>query len=49
MFDPNSPEGIYRIDMESVYDRVILQNLLDIDQKVVESMNDEEIERGVCF
>ncbi len=50
MFDPNTPEGAYSIDMESVYDRIILQNLLDIDEKLVGPGSEGEPgERGGCF
>lgn len=50
LFDPNTPEGNYTIDLTDIYDRAILQNLLDIDEKIVaEAPKDLELERGACF
>jgi hypothetical protein len=41
-FNPNQPEGAYSINLQEVYDQIVLQTLLDIDERIVESTKGEE-------
>lgn len=50
LFDPMSVEKDYALNMENIYDRVILFHLLDIDEKIVHnSAEEEEIQQGEWF
>jgi Ran GTPase-activating protein (RanGAP) involved in mRNA processing and transport len=47
IFDPLNVEREYRLDLASIYDRVILYHLIDIDEKIFHnSMEEEQIQQG---
>lgn len=47
IFDPMNVEAEYILELESIYDRVILYHLLDIDEKIVHnSPEEEELHQG---
>ena len=50
IFDPMNVDGEYQLDLENIYDRVILYHLLDIDEKIYQNSPEEEgMEQGDWF
>ena len=47
-FDPANPEKLYTLDLESTYDKVVLELLLDIDERVV-LQSEGELQLRDCF
>lgn len=47
LFDPKNVEKEYALDLANIYDRVILFNLMDIDEKIFNNIPEgEEMQQG---